>query len=68
MLHDGTKYHNDIQLAECENRDGILYFRNKRYVPQFDKLRLRLIQLAHDSIAKGHPGLAKCHELVSRNY
>lgn len=68
MLADGTRQHTGIQLAECENRDGSLYFRNRKYVPKSDRLRLRILQLAHDSVAGGHPGRAKCQELISRAY
>ena len=68
MLRSGARYHSGIPLAECEERDGALYFRGKRYVPNSNKLRLRLIQLAHDSVAGGHPGRSKCYELVSRAY
>ena len=67
-LRNNERHHNRIQLAECEDRDGILYFRNKKYVPRSDRLRLRIIQLAHDSVAGGHPGRSKCHEVVNRSY
>ena len=67
-LRSGARHHNRIPLAECEERDGSLYFREKKYVPNSDSLRLRIIQLAHDSTAGGHPGRAKCYELVSRVY
>ena len=68
MLTDGVRYHSGIQLAECEDRNGLLYFRNRKYVPKSDRLRLRILQQAHDSVAGGHPGRAKCHELISRVY
>ena len=68
MLRNNVRYHNGIQLAECEDKEGILYFRNRRYVPNSDRLRFRLIQQAHDSIAGGHPGRSKCYELMNRSY
>ena len=68
MLRNGSRYHSGIQLAECEDRNGILYFRNRQYVPKSDSLRLRILQLAHNSVAGGHPGRAKCYELISRSY
>ena len=37
-------------------------------MPNLDRLRLRIIQLAHDSVAGGHPGRTKCYKLVSRVY
>ena len=33
-----------------------------------DRLRLRIIQLAYDSVAGGHPGRTKYYKLVSRVY
>ena len=67
-LRSGARHHNRIPLAECEERNNSLYFRDRKYVPNSDRLRLRIIQLAHDSIAGGHPGRSKCYELVSRAY
>ncbi len=68
MLRTGVRHHNRIPLAECEERNQALYFRGKKYVPNSDRLRLRIIQLAHDSVPGGHPGRANCYELVSRVY
>jgi hypothetical protein len=67
-LRSGARHHNRIPLAECEEHSNSLYFRGKKYVPNSDRLRLRVIQLAHDSVAGGHPGRTKCYELVSRAY
>lgn len=67
-LRNGVRYHSRIPLAECEDRDNSLYFRGRKYVPNSNRLRLRIIQLAHDSVAGGHPGRAKCYDLVSRAY
>jgi len=67
-LRNGARHHNKIPLAECEEHENHLYFRERKYVPNSDKLRLRIIQLAHDSVAGGHPGRAKCYELVSQAY
>ena len=67
-FHNNVRYHPKIQLAECENRDGVLYFQDRKYVPKSDRLRLRLIQHAYDSVAGGHPGRSKCYELMSRSY
>lgn len=67
-LRSGARHHSKIPLAECEERNNSLYFRDRKYVPNSDRLRLRIIQLAHDSVAGGHPGRSKCYELVSRAY
>ena len=67
-LRSGARHHSQIPLAECEERNNSLYFRDRKYVPNSDRLRLQIIQLAHDSIAGGHPGRSKTYELVSHAY
>ena len=67
-LRSGARHHSKIPLAECEERDNSLYFRERKYVPNSDRLRLRIIQLAHDSTAGGHLGRSKYYELVSQAY
>ena len=68
VLQEGARHHGGIQLAECKEINGSLHFRNREYVPKSNKLRLRLIQLTHDTTAGGHPGRAKCHEIMSRSF
>ncbi|KAH0603597.1 uncharacterized protein H6S33_007256, partial [Morchella sextelata] len=48
----------------------ILDMRNKGsiYVPDYDPLKLRILQLYHDAASAGHPGREKTFELVSRDY
>ena len=46
----------DITVAECTEQDGQVWYRGKRYVPEGDQLRLRLIQEHHDTALAGHPG------------
>jgi transposase InsO family protein len=57
-----------LSLADCTEQDGRLLVRHRLYVPEDDELRLRLLQLCHDNVAAGHPGKAKTHELLSRDY
>ncbi|TKA52632.1 hypothetical protein B0A49_13533, partial [Cryomyces minteri] len=63
-----VRYCKQIQLADCSERNGHLYFRDRRYVPKSYRLRLRLLQQAHDSVPSGHPGCAKCYDLISRSH
>jgi len=39
----------DITVAECIEKEGEIWNRGKRYVPEGDQLRLRLIQEHHDT-------------------
>ena len=57
-----------LTLAECEDRQGILFYRGRIFVPEHDGLRLHLIQSHHSTPAFGHPGRAKTLELLQREY
>ncbi|SJL16886.1 uncharacterized protein ARMOST_20416 [Armillaria ostoyae] len=49
-------------------KDGILYYDNRVYVPRHSSLRGEIISQSHDHITAGHPGIAKTRELVQRKY
>ncbi|SJL08909.1 uncharacterized protein ARMOST_12283 [Armillaria ostoyae] len=49
-------------------KDGILYYDNRIYVPRHSSLRGEIISQSHDHITAGHPGIAKTRELVQREY
>jgi hypothetical protein len=57
-----------ICSSEWLEVDGMLYFREKIYVPPTSDIRRKIIALNHDSRVAGHPGRWKTLELVSRNY
>ena len=61
-------HHSQISLTECEERNNSLYFWDRKYVLNSDCLHLQIIQLAHDSIAKGHSDRSKTYELISHAY
>jgi len=67
-LCNETWHHNKISLIECEEHENYLYFQERKYVLNSDKLRLRIIQLAHDSIIDNHSKRAKSYELISQVY
>lgn len=48
--------------------NGDLRHQGALYVPDSDDLKTRILQLAHDAIELGHPGQAKKHEVVQRDY
>ena len=68
MLRRGERISNKITLSECEEHDGRLLYRGCLYVPNYDDLRLFLIQQSHDLPSAGHGGQAKSFELLSRDY
>jgi hypothetical protein len=60
--------HPFLQLAQCEAREELLYYRNKIYVPEYEDLRTKVIRQHHDNPSAGYPGRTKTFELVSRCY
>jgi hypothetical protein len=57
-----------LHSREWSNRDGLLYFHGRIYVPPDSDLRHRIVSLCHDTKVAGHAGRFKTLELVSRNY
>ncbi len=68
MLCNETWHHNKISLVECEKYKNYLYFQERKYVLNSDKLRLHIIQLIHDSVIDNHSERAKSYELISWVY
>ena len=57
-----------FRAAEWREDDGLLFFRDRIYVPRDLNLRRRILEQHHDSRIAGHPGRWKTLELISRNY
>lgn len=56
-----------INISECsiDEQDRLLY-RNRRWVPNNEPLRTRLMQEAHDSPLTGHPGKNTMYAILAR--
>ncbi len=67
-LHNEAQHHNKISLVKCEEHENHLYFWERKYMLNSDKLRLRIIQLAHDSVIDDHSERAKSYELINQVY
>ena len=67
-LRTGKPQSKLISLAECSELNGKLYYQEKRYVPDYEPLKIELLKRYHDSPLAGHPGSAKTLELISRDY
>jgi len=67
-LCNEARHHNKISLVEYEEHENHLYFQERKYVLNSDKLRFRIIQLAHDNVIDDHSERAKSYELISRVY
>ena len=64
----GTQHSRDVSLTECSKVNGHLYYRGRRFVPDYAPLRKRLIYLHHDILASGHKGRERTYEVLSRTY
>lgn len=68
-LRSGAQKLKGFPLAECAIANDRVIFRGHRtFIPEDEPLRLRILQIAHDSPSAGHPGKTKMFELVSRCY
>ncbi len=68
VLCNETWHHNKIFLVECEEHENHLYFQERKYMLNSDKLRLHIIQLTHDNVVNDHSERAKSYELISQVY
>ncbi|KAF7572877.1 hypothetical protein PtrM4_077820 [Pyrenophora tritici-repentis] len=55
-------------IAECKIKDQILYFRNRKWVPNYEPLRTSIIERIHGSVATGHPGREITYKMVARDF
>ena len=53
-------------IQDWKYSDGILYFKNRAYVPP--SARHHVLTLCHDHLTAGHPGHFRTEELVKRDY
>jgi hypothetical protein len=68
LIRDGAKYCREISLAECDEHNNLLGYRQRIWVPNYEPLKLYLLQQHHDVPAAGHPGRSKTLEYLCRNY
>jgi transposase InsO family protein len=55
-------------LSDWEERDGLVFYKGRVYIPKSLSLRKRVVRLCHDSSSAGHPGRRGTLELVSQLY
>jgi hypothetical protein len=68
MLRDFTKQCKDITLAEYKERNNLLLYRQQIWVPDYELLRLHLMQQHYDTPTAGYLGRSKTLEYLSRTY
>lgn len=56
-----------VSISECLLDDrGLLYFRNRIWIPNPKPLRTKIIQATHDSHITEHPGRDLTYSILSR--
>jgi len=65
MKRAGVRMLRDEEWREV---DGIMYKKEKVYMPRDEKLRTEIIRLHHNTPIEGHRGQWKTVELVTRNF
>ena len=55
-------------LTDWSEREGLIFYKNRCYVPADETLRTDLVRQHHDLPAAGHPGKFKTLELLRRSY
>jgi hypothetical protein len=68
LIQDGAKHCREISLAECDEHNNLLRYHQRIWVPNYELLKLYLLQQHHDVPAAEHPGRSKTLEYLSRNY
>jgi len=64
MLREGGKKIPD----EWIEKDGLLYYKNRLYIPEDEALQTDIAQGCHDSLVAGHFGQEKTIEIVTRAF
>jgi len=67
-LRDDQRKLKEFSLAECTLRSDRVYYRDRLLILEDEKLRLRLLQLSHDTPIASHSGRVKTYEILSRHY
>jgi hypothetical protein len=67
-LQDHAPHQLTGNLTDWEQRDGLVFFKGRIYIPKQLDLRRKVVRLCHDTTTTGHPGQRGTLELVSRLY
>jgi hypothetical protein len=68
LIRDGAKYCREISLAEYDKHNNLLHYCQRIWVPNYELLKLHLLQQHYDILAAGHPGRSKTLKYLCWNY
>jgi len=58
----------EMMPDEWIEKDGLLYYKNRLYIPEDETLQMEIAQGCHDSLVAGHFGQEKTIEIVTRDF
>ena len=67
-LSQGLTLVDGVNLRDCQERDGALYYKNRLWVPADAPLLVDLLREIHEPPASGHPGFNRMEDLLRRDY
>ena len=67
-LQAGTRFSKKITLGLCQERDGMLYYQDRLYIPADERLRTRICEAHHTLPSTGHGGRVQTLNLIRRSY
>jgi hypothetical protein len=65
LIRDGAKHCREMSLPECDEHNNLLYYHQRIWVPNYQPLKLYLLQQHHDIPAAGHPADQKPSNTVA---
>jgi hypothetical protein len=68
LIRDGAKHCREISLAACDEHNNLLHYRQRFWVPNYEPLKLHLLQQHHDVPVAGYPSRSKTLKYLCRNY
>jgi hypothetical protein len=68
LIRDGAKYCREVSLAECDEYNNLLHYHQRILVPNYEPLKLHVLQQHQDVPAAGHPSRSKTLEYLCWNY
>jgi hypothetical protein len=64
LIRDSAKHCREISLAECDQYNNLLCYCQRIWVPNYELLKLYLLQQHYNIPAAGHPGRSKTLEYL----
>jgi hypothetical protein len=68
LIQHSAKHCREISLAEYNEHNNLLCYCQRIWVPNYEPLKLHLLQQHHDGPAAGHLGRSKTLEYLCQNY